>query len=308
MRGLVRWTKPVGKTDRATPSTSHPRRSLGELASGCRSLVGLSNAWRHRCQFQAGSACHLPSSLLRWWRCLPRESTARPVRPGERADRALPDCRVGKLPGRAGGVGVDSGRSRRPVHLGSRTMWGEQLRQFDLPSTFKFDASGRVVKSFGAGAIVFPHGIFVDDDGNVWVADAQANQERTKGHQVFKFSPDGQVLLTLGKAGVAGQDGAPRPAVRCRCRSQRGHLCRGWARRSAGLRDACSTSRIVSSRRMGDSSKPGEAGIRAGEFKTPHSLFFDFEEACSSPIEGTIGSRFSTRKVSISRSGSNSAG
>jgi streptogramin lyase len=42
----------------------------------------------------------------------------------------------------------------------------------------------------------------VDDEGNVWATDARGNGEL--GHQVFKFSSDGELLLTLGQAGVAG--------------------------------------------------------------------------------------------------------
>ncbi len=72
----------------------------------------------------------------------------------------------------------------------------------DLPPILRFDMSGRLLKAFGAGMFVFPHGIFVDQDENVWVTDAQGKDG--KGHQVFKFSPEGKVLLTLGKAGVAG--------------------------------------------------------------------------------------------------------
>jgi streptogramin lyase len=49
---------------------------------------------------------------------------------------------------------------------------------------------------------VFPHGMHVDKDGNVWVTDAEGKDG--KGHQVVKFNPDGKVLLMLGKAGVAG--------------------------------------------------------------------------------------------------------
>ncbi|PYR35265.1 MAG: hypothetical protein DMF90_14200 [Acidobacteria bacterium] len=49
---------------------------------------------------------------------------------------------------------------------------------------------------------IFPHGATVDRDGNLWVTDARG--ENGKGHQVFKFNPEGQVLLTLGKAGVSG--------------------------------------------------------------------------------------------------------
>jgi DNA-binding beta-propeller fold protein YncE len=66
----------------------------------------------------------------------------------------------------------------------------------------KYDANGKLLASWGAGMFVFPHGATVDRDGNLWVADARG--ENGKGHQVFKFSPDGKVLMTLGKAGVSG--------------------------------------------------------------------------------------------------------
>lgn len=87
-----------------------------------------------------------------------------------------------------------------------------------LPAVLKFDENGNLVKSFGAGMFIFPHGIFVDREGNVWVTDGQDNLPRRPrgaaadaplppmpakviGHQVHKFSPDGKLLLTLGKAG-----------------------------------------------------------------------------------------------------------
>ena len=66
----------------------------------------------------------------------------------------------------------------------------------------KFDANGKLLASFGAGIFVFPHGATVDREGNLWVTDARG--ENGKGHQIFKFSPDGKVLMTLGKAGVSG--------------------------------------------------------------------------------------------------------
>ena len=71
------------------------------------------------------------------------------------------------------------------------------------PTILRFDPSGKVVKSFGAGMFVQAHGMTVDREGNVWATDAQAKDG--KGQQVFKFSPEGKVLLTLGKAGVAGE-------------------------------------------------------------------------------------------------------
>ena len=66
----------------------------------------------------------------------------------------------------------------------------------------KFDASGKLLKSWGEGLFIFPHGATVDRDGNLWVTDARG--ANGKGHQVFKFSPEGKVLMTLGKAGVSG--------------------------------------------------------------------------------------------------------
>ena len=70
------------------------------------------------------------------------------------------------------------------------------------PPILKFDSGGRLLGSWGANMFVFPHGATVDRDGNLWVADARG--EDGKGHQVVKFSPDGKVLMTLGKAGVSG--------------------------------------------------------------------------------------------------------
>jgi DNA-binding beta-propeller fold protein YncE len=84
-----------------------------------------------------------------------------------------------------------------------------------LDPVLKFDANGNLVESFGAGMIVWPHGIDVDHEGNVWVVDGQDNRPQTPrgggaappmpaqiyGHQVIKFSPTGEVLMRLGVAG-----------------------------------------------------------------------------------------------------------
>jgi len=72
----------------------------------------------------------------------------------------------------------------------------------NLAPVVKLSPSGRFLKSFGAGMFAFPHGIHIDRAGNVWVTDADGKDG--KGHQVVKFSTEGKVLLTLGKAGVAG--------------------------------------------------------------------------------------------------------
>ena len=66
----------------------------------------------------------------------------------------------------------------------------------------KYNAAGKLLQTLGAGMFVFPHGATVDRDGNLWVTDAGG--EPGKGHQVFKFNPQGKVIMTLGKAGVSG--------------------------------------------------------------------------------------------------------
>src|SRR5580698_5775691 len=70
------------------------------------------------------------------------------------------------------------------------------------PPILQFDKAGKLVRNWGVGMFVFPYGTCVDSEGNLWVTDAQGRNG--KGQQVFKFSPDGKVLMTLGKAGVSG--------------------------------------------------------------------------------------------------------
>lgn len=59
------------------------------------------------------------------------------------------------------------------------------------------DASGRFIRSWGDDVIGSAHGLRIDRDDNVWVTDIG-------NHQVLKFSPVGKLLLSLGKAGTAG--------------------------------------------------------------------------------------------------------
>jgi sugar lactone lactonase YvrE len=116
---------------------------------------------------------------------------------------------------------------------------------------------------------VQPHGMTIDREGNVWVTDAQIKDG--KGNQVHKFSPDGKLLLSLGKAGVAGggndvfsgpcdvvvapngdifvADGhmADVPVNRIMKFSKDGKFIKAWGKRGSG----------------------------PGEFDTPHSISMD---------------------------------
>ena len=95
--------------------------------------------------------------------------------------------------------------------------FGNECLDSDLDPILKFDHEGNLVESFGGGMFIWPHGIDVDPDGNVWVTDAVAagrTPEGTRGHQVVKFSPEGEVLMTLGTPGVpsGGRSGLNSPA------------------------------------------------------------------------------------------------
>lgn len=83
----------------------------------------------------------------------------------------------------------------------------------DVDPIVRLDPQGNVVASLGAGEILWPHGMEVDAQGNIWIADArgpnareleQFPSVRNLGHQVVKFSPEGEVLLRLGSPGTAG--------------------------------------------------------------------------------------------------------
>jgi DNA-binding beta-propeller fold protein YncE len=151
---------------------------------------------------------------------------------------------------------------------------------------FKFDRhTGKVLANFGAGIMVTPHGIHVDAQGNVWIADFAGNKEGTKGHQVHKFSPKGEKLLSLGIAGkpgnADGQFNQPNDVVVGPDGSiyvSDGHDGQGMTTNAAiaeGLKRGA-TARISKFTPDGKFVKSwGRIGVRHGEFRTPHALVFD---------------------------------
>lgn len=86
--------------------------------------------------------------------------------------------------------------------------FGDECLDSDLDPILKFDQEGNVVESFGGGMFIWPHGIDVDNDGNVWVTEAVSDERipegDLRGHQVIKFSPKGEVLMVLGNPGIPG--------------------------------------------------------------------------------------------------------
>jgi sugar lactone lactonase YvrE len=66
-----------------------------------------------------------------------------------------------------------------------------------------FTREGKFVKAWGdAGLFQGAHGLGFDRDGFIWATD-------NAGHAVYKFSPEGKLLLTLGKRGTAGENTSP---------------------------------------------------------------------------------------------------
>ncbi len=178
-----------------------------------------------------------------------------------------------------------------------------------LPTVLKFDTSGKLLASFGAGLLIFPHGIHVDAQGNVWVTDGQdnaptpargggaaaagaaaagaaaggqgaargpapvprPNAAATKGHQVFKFSPEGKLLMTLGKPGGAADADyffQPNDVIT----NQKGEIFIGEGHSSA----PGAVARILKLSPDGKLIKVlGKRGPGNGEFDQPHGLAFD---------------------------------
>jgi DNA-binding beta-propeller fold protein YncE len=183
----------------------------------------------------------------------------------------------------------------------------------DVATVMKFDGdSGKMAVGFGNGLLVFPHGMHVDKDGNVWVTDGQDNAPRpargagagaggaaaggggaaaaggggrgpaptpapgagaTKGHQVFKFSTSGKVLMTIGKPGGSVAPGEccfqPNDVVTSPdgrfIYVAEGHASTpGWM---AKLMKFDSTGKFIK--------EWGKWGNGDGEFDQPHALAFD---------------------------------
>jgi sugar lactone lactonase YvrE len=183
-----------------------------------------------------------------------------------------------------------------------------------LDPILKFDSSGKFVKSFGAGLIVSPHGMYVDRDGNVWVTDYQDNAPRparggagaaggagapgpggaagaagqpaapeaggrgrgpsgppagsTKGHQVFKFSPDGKLLMTLGQPGGAVDPKyffQPNDVIVARNGDI--FVSQGHGQGQSEILKFSKDGTLIK--------RWGKTGSGPGEFDQPHSLAFD---------------------------------
>ena len=142
----------------------------------------------------------------------------------------------------------------------------------DVDPILQFDLEGNLLQSFGAGMFVWPHGMHVDQDGNVWVTDAVGYgvDPEGMGHVIYKFSPEGELLMTLGEKGVAGdgpnQFNKPSDVL----------VAPDGSIFVADGHDASGNNRIVKLNSEGEFIKQwGTTGGDSAEFRDPHALAMD---------------------------------
>jgi DNA-binding beta-propeller fold protein YncE len=155
---------------------------------------------------------------------------------------------------------------------------GPDNRIKKIDTVYKFNAQGNVVKSFGAGMFIWPHGLVVDREGNVWVTDAVGAQGVAMaakagvkaGHQIFKFSPDGKLLMTLGEAGVPGSDNGHFTSPSAVAIGANGDIF------VADGHDANGNNRVMKFTKEGKFIKSwGKTGYGPGEFRSLHAIAID---------------------------------
>lgn len=145
----------------------------------------------------------------------------------------------------------------------------------DLDPIMQFDLDGNQLKSFGSQMFVRPHGLHIDFEGNIWVTDGEGpNGEDPRrdgiGHQVFKFSPEGEVLMVLGKPGVAGDGHYEFNQPSSVLVAPDGNIFIGDGHGGA------SNSRIMKYSASGEFLLSwGSQGSEPGQFAVPHDLAMD---------------------------------
>ena len=181
----------------------------------------------------------------------------------------MPDGRkVGSTPG----ITID--RDGKHIWVFERC-GGNDCTESTVAPILKFNQSGTVVKSFGAGMFIRPHGIHIDLGGNVWVSDGEGPDGKDpkrngKGHQVFKFNQDGTLLMTLGKAGVAGDGPDTFNMPSAILVAPNGDIFIGDGH------GGTSNARIVKYSRDGKFIKTwGKRGTAPSDFEIPHALAMD---------------------------------
>ena len=147
------------------------------------------------------------------------------------------------------------------------------------PPLLHIDASGNVVKTMGDGMFGTVHAFCRDRDGNFWAGDSGPFNDNPdavkKAYVIHKFSPDGKLLMTLGKAGVqqAGEDTFMGPAACISAPNGDIIIADGHQPRPPNRQDG---DRLVRVSKDGKFIRAyGKQGNGPGEFMGPHALAYD---------------------------------
>jgi hypothetical protein len=133
------------------------------------------------------------------------------------------------------------------------------------PPVIELDAAGKILKTWGEKMFVWPHGMRIDRNGFLWITDGRARNGI--GQQVFKFTRDGQLVMTLGTKGVAGDGPDQFNGVTDVAVAANGDIF---------VADGHVNARIVKFSKDGAFIKSwGKKGDGPGEFNVPHTIFFD---------------------------------
>lgn len=112
-----------------------------------------------------------------------------------------PKLPEGHTLGLCAGIGVDA-QNRVFIFHRSGRKWSNPFPEEPIkePTVSVFDGpTGKRLTTWGENRFIMPHGLTIDHEGHVWLTDVGL-------HQIFKCTPEGKVLLTLGEAGVSGSD------------------------------------------------------------------------------------------------------
>jgi NHL repeat len=166
------------------------------------------------------------------------------------------------------GYEVDANWPKRPAAFQWRYMTSVALDSKEQvwllgaldPQVQVYGGDGTFVSGWGEGRFMNPHHITVDHEDNVWITDFGR-------HVVEKFTPEGDLLLTLGTVDEAGEDATHFNRPTAAVVSPAGDIF---------VTDGYSNNRVAHFNAAGEFVKTwGKLGVGAGELSQPHAIALD---------------------------------